>query len=366
MDLLEIVLVNAERFHYTSLINCACVTKSHREIVKQIWKDKVLSFEKPIYLEHTGKKCRKCHKNNADNVFATCYRCTSDLSLITATDAKKLWYLNDDDLEDLNVHETFQRKYRQYIRLFALDEVRDFAIIKWNPWGLWVKRNKKNTISKAMETRIKKVDGMDLNLEKGGQKWTVCIEPFLKNGKGGVKGIKDRLCAFDEFLEIVSGIENRSSLSVNAFENVLCEYCDANKEERPIIVDKMIRGIEKAVRMQQRRADLVERLKNVGLSLRADSKMCADYLNGYRDDVETVVETMREMNWLFSNTSYANVMSNLIDQWKKDFRSDYGWHSDFHEMLNDDMPQLSQRAKKFVVRKIALSDLPSFMVKYKN
>lgn len=364
-DLLDIVLDNASNIHFTVLLNCSRVSKTYRDIVKKVWSDKVESFVLPTYTTNDGK-CKKCHKKTVETEFATCNGCVSKCVMITATDAKKSWHLTEEDLEELNVYETYQKKYRQYIRLFALKEVKDFAIIKWSPWGLVARQNKKNTMSKAMTNRVEKIEKMNLGLDKKGNKWALCVEPFLRNGQGGMKGVKERMSAYDDFLLKVSEMEDTNVLSKRDFEEFHRIYSDGDVIEKDRILRSMQQKITRMTQKAKRKTDLIERLEKVGLSLRADSKMCSEYLDGERDDLDFVVETMQEMNWLFKYSNYKNIMSNLIDEWKSDFRDSYGWHHGFHEMLQEDLPDISHRAKMIAVMRTTKDALPSFMLKYKN
>lgn len=365
VDILDIVIENAVSIHFTALLKCLRVSKTYRDIVQKVWADKVESFVAPIYITKDGK-CTKCRKKIAETDFATCNRCVSECVMITATDAKQLWYLTEEDLEELNVYETYQQKYRQYIRLFALKEVKDFSIIKWSPWGLVARRNKKNTMSKAMANRVEKVETMNLGLDKKGNKWALCVEPFLRNGQGGMKGVKEKLVAYDEFLQRVSEMEDTNVLSKCDFEELHRIYLNGDVIERDKVLRSMRQKITRMTQKAKRKTDLIERLEKVGLSLRADSRMSSEYLDGERDDLDFVVETMQEMNWLFKYSNYKSIMSNLIDEWKRDFRDSYGWHHGFHEILHEDLPDISHRAKMIAVMRTTKNALPSFMLKYKN
>jgi hypothetical protein len=112
---------------------------------------------------------------------------------------------------------------------------------------------------------------------------------------------------------------------------------------------------------------LKKRLGLVGLALRRDSKVCEEFIRGEREDLDAVVETMQEMDFLFRRTDYQIYMSREIENWKRDIRDTYGWldGDEFHDMLQEDLPDLSWTAKRKAVKKFGVDELPAYLHKYR-
>ena len=66
-----------------------------------------------------------------------------------------------------------------------------------------------------------------------------------------------------------------------------------------------------------RKKKLIEELSKKKLKLRSDSYLCEKYINGSKEvSLEYIVDTMYEMNFLFSYTNYINILSNNINEIK--------------------------------------------------
>lgn len=104
-------------------------------------------------------------------------------------------------------------------------------------------------------------------------------------------------------------------------------------------------------------------LQSVGLRCRSDSAVCEQYVTGARDDLQEVVEIMREMNWFFNETDYGNIRSGMGKRRRshyyfRDFDSDWGDSSDGDEDFEEYMPPtdpvaLSQQAKVSALKALA-------------
>ncbi|EGZ26726.1 hypothetical protein PHYSODRAFT_469108 [Phytophthora sojae] len=74
---------------------------------------------------------------------------------------------------------------------------------------------------------------------------------------------------------------------------------------------------EELQQCSQRYVALTEALKARGLKLRADSPLCRDFITSGYGQIERVVDTMEEMNFLFTHTSYARRCNSKIDNGAK-------------------------------------------------
>jgi len=181
--------------------------------------------------------------------------------MITATDCKKEWYLNDNDLLNLNVISTYNKKYKKMMRLYYKNEIIEYVLIKY----------------------------------------------------GGSK----------KFYEFINNKIN-------------------NKNKR---------FLNKADKINKRKELLIEKLKEHNLTLRNDSVVCDDYINGIRDDINEVVMTMVEMNYYMTKTNYKSIMNELMNDLKKDIRNNYGYlhPNEYNKIIKDEIPDLSAMAKKLAI-----------------
>lgn len=186
----------------------------------------------------------------------------SNYKMITATDCKKDWYLNDKDLLNLNVISVYNKTYKKMMRLFYKNEIIEYVLIK----------------------------------------------------HGGSK-------KFSQFIN--------------------------NK-----INNKTKRILNKSDKINKRRELLTEKLKEQKLTLRSDSAVCDDYINGIRDDINEVVNIMVEMNYYMTKTNYKSIMNNLVNDFKKDIRNTYGYlhPTDYNDLIKDVIPNLSAMAKKMAIK----------------
>lgn len=72
---------------------------------------------------------------------------------------------------------------------------------------------------------------------------------------------------------------------------------------------------------QKRRALLEAKLSSLGLPLRSDSHLCADYISNGERKLAEVVGTMQEMAWYFSSTNYEQLRF-VHDYYDEEYYSD--------------------------------------------
>lgn len=218
--------------------------------------------------------CKELNKNIEEwNIWNKCkfiksnidisnYYHNNNSKMITATDCKNEWYLNDKDLLNLNVISTYNKKYKKMMRLFYKNEIIEYVLIKY----------------------------------------------------GGSK-------KFSEF------INNKTN----------------NKNKRIL---------NKTDKINKRRELLIEKLKEHNLTLRNDSVVCDDYINGLRDDIDKVIMIMVEMNYYMTKTNYKSIMNELMSDFKKDIRNNYGYlhPNEYSKIIKDEIPNLSAMAKKLAIK----------------
>ncbi|KAH8550015.1 hypothetical protein BGW37DRAFT_499771 [Umbelopsis sp. PMI_123] len=76
---------------------------------------------------------------------------------------------------------------------------------------------------------------------------------------------------------------------------------------------------------EDRRQALTAKLEAAGLTLRADSKLCAQYISSGEGNADSIVVTMKEMAWFFRCTNYESSRKFYYDSYgdSDDYDSDY-------------------------------------------
>lgn len=207
-DILEIVLLNASNHLLNPIVLCktACLNKNFQALSKRIWDFIDVAQYKPFV--YGVYNCRFCQTKPADlKVFGCCRKCSHEyMNIITTTDAKKKYHLNDDDLGRIPCHVTIHKLYRNIIKLFDETEVALFSLYKFKPKPILKLKNS------MKEPRIKKVEAtLNCTLDTiDRKKYNYCIDGYVRNGRGGIKNVKSMLLLWDAFetlLQIVY-IEN--------------------------------------------------------------------------------------------------------------------------------------------------------------
>lgn len=115
------------------------------------------------------------------------------------------------------------------------------------------------------------------------------------------RNIESRRILLDQQLEQLGLSQFRSSWryrsfvtsSVGDIESIITSFRNEAREKE-----------EKQKRMQARKTELEARLEEVGLTLRADSKICQSYVDHSCMDIDYVVSIMKEQDWYFRCTQY--------------------------------------------------------------
>ena len=185
---------------------------------------------------------------------------------ITLTEARK-FKLTDEDLECLPCEEAYIRVYRQVATFYNKKDVIALRLSKYG--GFHVKRE-----SAAHAKRLDKLKQLNIDPDH------VCAGAFVKNGVGGIKGLRER---FDMY-------------SKHDFPESDWELIFSGKLT-----------IDGARRKKEMRRALAER----GLKLRGDSYLCTKYINEGAGDLDDIAKKMKIMHILHTHTNYIKVLDSL-------------------------------------------------------
>lgn len=88
----------------------------------------------------------------------------------------------------------------------------------------------------------------------------------------------------------------------------------------------------------QRFVTLMPALEQRGLSLRHDSRFCQDFITMGDGDISSIVDTVEEMNFLFTHTNYQERWDTKIDNMRDDdFEEYHVWYPKniYRDMMQD-------------------------------
>ena len=117
-------------------------------------------------------------------------------------------------------------------------------------------------------------------------------------------------------------------------------------------------GVRKLKESSIRRENLCCALREHGLVIRADSRLCDQYIESGVPELCYVVLMMRQMNFFYNKTRYPNMLHGSISNYKGEIR-EYGWVSseEFGELIRDHIQKV-----QYSIKQKALSELPSNVV----
>jgi hypothetical protein len=277
---------------------------------------------------------------------------------MSRSEAKKKYKLCDDDLNNMFLSS------KQIVRSFFKSDVLALALIKHKgPAGLKAICHKK--MSAAKTKRIAAVCNLfgTADLTVLGVRHEV--EQFLSNGKGGVRKLKESsirrenlCCALREH-----------GLVIRADSRLCAQYIESGVPELSNVVlkerDEVKRHEKYMEKLNTRRKNISTRRENLccalrehGLVIRADSRLCDQYIESGVPELCNVVLMMRQMNFFYNKTRYPNMLHGSISNYKGEIR-EYGWVSseEFGELIRDHIQKV-----QYSIKQKALSELPSNVV----
>jgi hypothetical protein len=120
--------------------------------------------------------------------------------------------------------------------------------------------------------------------------------------------------------------------------------------------------------------ELTNALAEHNLTLRDDSRLCKEWIDGVCEhNLETVVKIMRQMDWLYTFTTYEKIYAKYMDtayeNAKSFIRDAYGWlpYDEYQEELEDHVDKyiISEKAKRAALRMSSHIEIPEFMKEYR-
>lgn len=186
INIIRIVLDYFESIDYTILIKCSIVSKEFN--INTYW-------YKRVFIKHHYEYndiCIKCLLNKAINDFAMCNLCVKmHHTLITKSNAKKLWFLTDYDLKMLNSFVEYIPLFKKYATYYDIYEVKSYAIYKHKPKNLKLLQDSLNiNKDKKKKKRINNITNLKPIFKEGDKLWNICFYDYIENGKESLDKVK--------------------------------------------------------------------------------------------------------------------------------------------------------------------------------
>lgn len=218
---------------------------------------------------------------------------------IFRTDAKSKYGLTDDELSTLPVEEKMMSCHgkRQNVMIYSEFDVVNLCCKKYGS----VEEYQQNKLEKQQIRESQKDHNQDkkaLLIEKREEK--------LRNelAKHNLQMTNDTSHIWDKLIQK-----------------------GGNKEKIQKCVDE-IRGYV------TRKKDLADALRQYNLNIRADSRLCTDYINGDNDDLNEVVSIMRDMDFLYKHTNYPTVFNKMMEREARELKDMYGYWQQREEYVH--------------------------------
>jgi hypothetical protein len=316
---------------YNKIINDK-IKKLKKEFNNNELKDGKIIDKEECYI-NKKKKCKKCDsKTQLLEPFSKdilCNECCNNIEKISMTESKKKYKLSEEDLNKIDCLMIYSKMYKKYIRLYKKKDILLLCYIKYNTIKEDEINEKTAKPNKAKEKRINQLKEILKNIDVKHQKEIKLMDIYMeyeKNGKIGIKRLKDIFINLNKYLREVDG-EEYKILFKNAKEKI--KFYDNNYNE----FIKNNNYLKNSLKKYKRKTELKEELKKYNLNLREDSEYCRKYINN-EDDLELnfVVNKMREMNWYYTKTNYSKIYGEIRDDYIEKKYKELGWDEDdyFH------------------------------------
>lgn len=158
--------------------------------------------------------------------------------------------------------------------------------------------------------------------------YEACVAPFMANGRGGVRAVKQRL---ERFLAY-----RQEDLSCP--EDVFVRWVNGQV------------SWEHVRAMSERAKALTSALASHGLALRSDSRLCAAFVREGQGALGDVVATMVEMDMLHKYTNYRQVYKRVV----RDMTDHWDWmpRDAYDQAIDAIRDEVSQRAREIARRQL--------------
>jgi len=301
--------------------------------------------------------CIECNENEGHNRstidVVLCDTCKNldKYTLITKTNAKKEYLLNDSDFEDLR----FVRGKTKFCiaTFYYKSDLMNKASIKFNTTleninefitNMISEKNRIKNERKQKRLSREQIKQDKINLERNARKEN------LINALQNDTMEFDSNCKYSTEYINEGRIVDKDNCITNIYDVVIFIK---NEKQRQIMLEN-----EKRERQQQ----VINALQEAGLELRSDSKLCQKYIDGEPVNLADVVKRMCQMRYLYDYCNMNECRNIAYNKYKKSQNNEYYRYND--DQCNDDdydeRPQytVSDMAEKIALQKYSNGKYP--------
>lgn len=275
---------------------------------------------------------------------------------ITKTTAKQNYGLTDKDMENLGCTETRHRVYRRTIvKLYSLFDVMECAYVKHGSHFTYktkqtTKKNKRENkklekelaVDKENQLRKDKTNKLVAELEKNNVRYNICeienaVIDDVEESFRRLKLLAERRIELNQRLD-------RSGIYYDLAKDVESQiFTDVETAFRFVLSQ----NAEKTLNLARKTA-LSERLQEHGLAIRRDSRLCSNYVDHGKGNIDDVVTTMVEMDFFYRHTAYPRIYKSELNDWFKEQREFDGEY--YHDLDDETRSELSNIAKRSALK----------------
>ena len=309
--------------------------------------------------------CIECNENEGYNRstinIVLCDTCKNldEYMLVTKTNAKKEYLLNDSDFEDLR----FVRGKTKFCiaTFYYKSDLMDKASIKFNTpleninefiTNMISEKNRIKNERKQKRLSREQIKQDKINLERNTRKENLinAMQNTLQNT------LQNNTMEFDSNCKYSIEYINEGRI-VNKDNNIITNIYDVvifikNEKQRQIMLEN-----ERRERQQQ----MNNALQEAGLELRSDSKLCQKYIDGESVNLADVVKRMCQMRYLYDYCNMNECRNIAYNKYKKSqYNEYYRYNDDQCDNDYDERPQytVSDMAEKIALQKYSNGKYP--------
>lgn len=265
-------------------------------------------------------RCDKCSDRNrvSYNPFVQELRCDKCFgNLVTMTTARKYYKLKDTDLLNLDYMHKWSSTYRLNMTLFWENDVKGLAMLKHkyvNFKDLKAFLEAPRPESKSRQKRYEQLERVISEFDSDTQKLVSSfkfIQQFLRNGEYGIREIKSLLNPLPDILDYWNKLGKKPYKSFEYYillgKNKNCNIKDSIKKDLFEEEERERTKRLQSIMQNKKRVELKKALESEGITFRADSKLCASYIEGTTSKTITdIVQETKKMEFLHTYTNYHN------------------------------------------------------------
>jgi hypothetical protein len=184
-------------------------------------------------------------------------------------------------------------------------------------------------------------------------------QSYISSGTGSVEDVISQIRMQEEVrrtrearkLELTAAV-NAAGIQNPPYNPGYYNYIESATGSVEDVISQIRRQVEVGRTQDARRQELTSKLAAAGLTLRSDSRLCQHYISSATGDADSIVDTMKEMDWFFRCTNYATSRKFYYSNADSDYDTDdddndYNGGGEFHVDSERDLALQNWLKKRF-------------------